>query len=218
LKFRGIRNVIFDLDGTLIDSSEGVVEATNYALGQLGEQPRKTSEITGYIGSPLKTMFEKFSQKSYEEFWRHFQKKGRKTIALSARPLDGAGEVLRVIYRRGLKIGIATTKIRVHIDGILSRMGWIDYIQDYVGADDVAQVKPHPEAFLKIMSLMGAKRENSVVVGDTINDVLAAQAAGLPIVAVRSPYGGETELKRSRPDLFLERLSELPSYLEEPHA
>lgn len=203
------RNLIFDLDGTLIDSSRGVIISTNYALTSIGEKVRKPDEIKKFIGYPLEEMFNNFSDKSYSEFWNYFQEKAREAVVASATPIGRSGEVLKELYNRGYRIGIGTTKIRIHIKKILDKLNWRKYISAYVGADDVTNVKPAPEAFIKTMSLMGADISNSVVIGDTINDILAARAAGIPAIAVKSVFGGDEKLIGSNPDRLIDNLGEL---------
>lgn len=209
----GIRHLIFDLDGTLVDSSEGVVIATNYALAKIGEPPRRSDEIIPFIGCPLEDMFQAFSKGLYGEFWRHFQEKGETVIASKTRAIGVADEVLRELHRKKYVLGIGTTKMRIHVAKILALLKWDDIISAYVGADDVTRVKPAPDAFLKAMAELGGNINNTLVVGDTINDVLAAKAAGLAIVAVKSPFGHKDELERSDPDFILESLADLPSLL-----
>ena len=214
LKRNSIKYLLFDLDGTLIDSSSGVVSATNFALKSIGERERAPAEITAFIGFPLQSMFSHFSSGSYSDFFRIFQEYGSDSIAASAVPIDGADATLRSLFKEGYKIGIGTTKMRVHINKILRKLDWENIIAAYAGADDVVNVKPSPEVYLKVMNLLGGNQRNSLVIGDTINDVKAARSAGLPVVGVNSPFGDNSELVRSRPDYLLNRISELPALLK----
>ncbi len=207
--FKQRNNLIFDLDGTLIDSSEGVVISTNYALTSIGEKAREPEEIKQFIGYPLEEMFASFSDKSYPEFWKYFQEKAKEAVVASTIPIGRSGEVLSELYDRGYRIGIGTTKIRVHIEKILDKLNWRKYIIAYVGADDVTNVKPAPEAFIKAMTLMEANSSNSVVIGDTVNDILAAQAAGIPVIGVKSIFGGNGKLQKSNPDRLINNIEEL---------
>jgi phosphoglycolate phosphatase len=209
LKLDGIKNIIFDLDGTLIDSSLGVTEATNFALEAMNEPPRSSDEIRHFIGYPLEEMFSAFSYKSYDVFWPLFRKKAREVIVASAEVLNDADRVLRELNGRGYNLAIGSTKISVHIAGILEKMGWQSLIQAYLGADQVTRVKPAPDVFQGLVEKLPGDGDETVVVGDTVNDVLAARAAGLKSIAVKSPYGREAELKESGPDVFVDRLLDI---------
>nr|MBN2276140.1 HAD-IA family hydrolase [candidate division Zixibacteria bacterium] len=214
MTFGCIKNLIFDLDGTLIDSSRGVVEATNYALEQIGAQRRSPEEIIPFIGYPLETMFRKFSHKSFSEFWRYFQEKARRVIVESTVPLDGADRTVRELYKQGYRMSIGTTKIRVHIEKILNKLNWREYFICYAGADDVTSVKPAPEVFIKLLDLMKAETDNTLVIGDTANDVIAARRASLPVVAVKSLFGRDGELEVSKPDMIISRVDDILEILD----
>jgi len=214
LNFEGIKNIIFDLDGTLIDSSEGVIEATNYGLRAVGDNERNGDEIRRFIGHPLEEMFRAFSDRSYTEFWNHFQVKARESVVASAIAIDGADRVVRELSQRGYKLAIGTTKIRIHIENILHKHGWYDMIDCYAGADDVENVKPHPEVFIKLLNDIPGDPDNTLVIGDTANDVYAAQGAMLKVIAVKSPFGADGELEASRPDIQLDRLDEVLTILK----
>lgn len=208
------RFLIFDLDGTLIDSSEGVIEATNYALTKLGEPIRTAAEIRRYIGFPLEEMFADFSAAPYEELRSHFQHRARETVVSSSTALPGVENVIVRLHESGYVMAIATTKISVHIRLILDKLGWRDYFSATVGGDEVSKVKPAPEAFQKALGMMYGQPENTMVIGDTINDVLAARAAGLVATAVRSPFGGSEELAEARPTYIIDSIESLPAVLE----
>lgn len=209
-----VKYLIFDLDGTLIDSSRGVAEATNYAFEKMGEKQRSIEEIASFIGFPLEDMFHAFSDGSYEEFWEHFQESGKNAIAASARPIGNSDRILRALKKKGYQIGIGTTKRRIHVAKILRNLGWDKLIDTYVGADDVEEVKPAPDSFIETMNRLGARTENSLVIGDTVNDVKAAKMSGIPVVAVKSIFGHEQDLKASEPDYLLDSLDELLELLE----
>jgi pyrophosphatase PpaX len=214
LKTNNIKNLIFDLDGTLIDSSAGVVEATNYALTSIGEKPRGADEIISFIGYPLEDMFNSFSENSYKQFWHYFQEKGIESIVSSTRPIGDADRIIKELNRRGYRLAIATTKMKVHVDKILIKLSWNECFVSFVGADDVNAVKPAPDAFIKAMELMGGNISNSLAVGDTVNDVLAAKSAGIPVIAVKSVFGRFSELQNSQPNIILKRLDDILSILK----
>jgi phosphoglycolate phosphatase len=210
----GRRFLIFDLDGTLIDSSKGVIESTNYALRSLGDNERRPEEIKRYIGYPLNVMFHAFSDGDFSRFRDLFRERAAEVMARLTVPIDGASRVLEELLSRDYLLAVATTKLSTQVARIFARLGWHRYFRIYVGADNVAEVKPAPEAFERVMAEAGSGKNETIVIGDTVNDILAARAAGVPSVAVRSIFGREEELKASRPDIFIDRLDEILEILK----
>jgi len=209
-----IRNVLLDLDGTLIDSSSGVIAAVNYALKETGHNEQPAELICRYIGSPLDLMFRDFTDHPYEELRRHFRVKARETIVASTNLLPGAAEVVAELHGRGYRLAIATTKIRPHIEGILAKFSLQSYFATYAGADDVTRVKPDPEILRLILDRLDATPESSIMVGDTMHDLHAAQAVPITAVMVASPFADRDEILVANPGSFIESLAELPSTIE----
>ncbi len=209
-----LKHLIFDLDGTLIDSSDGVVAAVNYSLEKMGQPTQKPETIKRYIGYPLFQMYPDFTDAPVDELYRHFQVKAAETVVSSTTRLPGAQEVIDAARARGLRLAIATTKIKAHLTGIMEMFDWQDVFAAATGGDEVERVKPAPDAFRLTLERLGALAEDSMVVGDTVNDVRAAQGAGVEVAAVVSPYGRREELKASRPDHFLEKLTDLLPLLD----
>ena len=209
-----IRILIFDLDGTLIDSSAGVVEAVNYALSRNGLPEESPEKIRKYIGYPLETMFADFTKSPYEPLHREFQQKARECMIPSATALDGVNEVLEKLHFEGYRMGVATTKIRRHLEGIIDKLGWRKYFSSTVGADDVTNVKPNPEALHHVLNSLGADVSETVFIGDTENDVLAAKAVPMKVIGLASPYGRVGDLLSAGPDYFIETIGDLPGLIE----
>ncbi len=208
-----VNNLIFDLDGTLIDSSRGVVEAVNYSLRQMGQSEQPPEVIKPFIGYSLEVMYPQFTNAPIKELYRHFQVKAAETIVASTFPLDGTEEILRTLAAQKYQMAIATTKIKKHVDRIIDKFGWQEFFAAWVGGDEVKKVKPDPEIFHLVLERIKADPRETLVVGDTLNDILAARAVPLRSAAIASPYGGREKLLASSPDYFLESISELPELL-----
>lgn len=204
-----IRYIIFDLDGVLIDSSEGVVAATNYALESVGFPPQPPEKIIRFIGYPLDEMFPTFCDAPIDKLKAAFQIKARHSIVESATPLDGVDDCLTRLHRAGYSMAIATTKFKVHTEGIVAKFEWNKYFTALASGDEVPSVKPAPDLLLLAVEKLGAKPQQSVMIGDTVNDILAAQAAGMKIIAVKSPFG-HNSFGRYHPDFILDNVSEIP--------
>ena len=208
-----INTIIFDLDGTLIDSSDGVVEAVNYSLEQMGEPLQTAETIKPFIGFPLSVMYPYFTKKPIKELYHHFQVKATDTVVASTIILPLVEEVLDQLKESGYTMTIASTKIRKHITGVIDKFGWERYFVDYSGGDEVKHVKPAPDIFALMLEKIQADKSKSIVVGDTINDIHAAQAIPIPVVAVHSPYGNKDEVIESKPDYCIDTIDQLPSLL-----
>ncbi|MEW5795642.1 MAG: HAD-IA family hydrolase [Candidatus Zixiibacteriota bacterium] len=210
---RAIDCLIFDLDGTLIDSSVGVIDAVNYSLRMMNLPQQAPEKIVRYIGFPVEKMYADFGAKPVEELHHHFQSRAAQSMVASTVPLDGVDRTLMRLQADGYRMAIATTKIRPHLDGVIAKFGWGRLFETSVAADEVAAVKPAPDAFRLALRRLGASAGRALVVGDTINDVYAAHRVPVRVVAVESPYGGLDELQASRPDYFVRTLADLPGLL-----
>lgn len=208
MNFAGTKNIIFDLDGTLIDSSRGVVEATNYALVKLGQARRSADEIRRFIGYSLDEMFPAFCDAPLDQLKAAFQERARLVVVASARPMPGAAELLPRLYAAGYRLAIATTKFTPHTEGTVRKFGWRQYFSALASGDEVANVKPAPDLIRLALQRLGADPAETVMVGDTINDILAARAAEVGIISIRSPFGDD-DLRRFGPDLILDSLGQL---------
>lgn len=209
-----IKNIIFDLDGTLIDSSEGVVEAVNYSLRMTGQPEQSPEKIKPFIGYSLKVMYPEFTDAPLEDLYRHFQTKAAESVVSSTVVLDGAEETVRRLAGEGYSLAIASTKIKYHIERIVTKFDWRKLFRTWAGGDEVTEVKPDPEILHLVLERLGADPAETMVVGDTVNDIIAARAVPMRAVAIASPYGGQGDLKNSQPDYFLESIDELPALVE----
>ena len=209
-----IKHLIFDLDGTLIDSSDGVVEAVNYSLRMTGQPEQPPERIRTFIGYPLEVMYPEFTDAPLDDLYHHFQVRAGETMVSTTVALPGVDATLTSLKDSGYRMAVATTKIRRHVDGILSLFGWSSLFEATVGADDVEHVKPAPDAFVLALRRMGASPSDSIVIGDTINDIAAAQGVPMRVVAVTSPYGKSDEMLALNPDHHLASVAELPDLLK----
>ncbi len=206
-----IRSIIFDLDGVLIDSSAGIVDSTNYVLRNVDCTEREASEIKPYIGCPLPLMFSDFAPEvDYERIRPLFKERAREVIVQTSELLPLALEALQRLQAAGFEMAIGSTKIRAHIVGVIDKFNLGDIFKAVVGGDE-AQPKPAPDIFQLALERLGSTKETTVVIGDTINDVLAAEAAGIPVVVVASEFG---DPKRLEAHPSLSRVDDLLHFAE----
>jgi phosphoglycolate phosphatase len=212
------RSVIFDFDFTLADSSNGIFDCVNKALAAMGAPLACRDDVHATIGLSLRETFTRLTGSSdsarQAEFMAKFYSRAEVVMVDSAVLYEYVPAAIREIQRRGILLGMATTKQRVHVEAILKREGLADAFQTVIGGNDVSHQKPHPESLLAGLKALGVSPQECLYVGDSAVDAEAAQRAAVPFVAVLT---GVT--KRAAFDAFparaiLNHVGELPAWLE----
>ena len=207
--FSEIRTLLFDLDGTLIDSSDGVVACFNYVFDRIGVPRPEPGAIKATIGYPLDEAFARFTDHDPKGCYDLFQVKAREVLVDSATLLEGVAETLRHLHAKGYVLGVATTKRSEHITGILGRLGVLPLFNAWSGSDEVRRVKPDPEVLHLTLRKLGRSATEAVYVGDTPLDIRAARSAGLGVIAVLGGTGSREELAAHGPDAIIEKFTDL---------
>jgi phosphoglycolate phosphatase len=180
---------LIDLDGTLIDSSEGVVRAFHAAQSALQEEPAEPELIRASIGYPFRETVSRLSQLSFDDFFPLFREEALATMHMHSRLLPGAAELLATLAGQQKRLAVVTSKRSDNAHRILERLEIASYFSTIVGDETCAHNKPHPEPILHALSQLRAVPSDAVVLGDTTADIGAAHAAGVPVIAV----GGGTD-------------------------
>jgi phosphoglycolate phosphatase len=187
--------ILFDLDGTLIDSTEAILESFEVALGTFGEVLLDDAAIKAEIGHPLDAMFRTLGV-SEEKVWDHvraYKQHYRKISCQKTLLLPDAREAIKLASQYAT-LGIVTTKTAAYSREMLEFMGIMHYFDVLIGREDVTHPKPHPEPIHKALQLLGADVANSWMIGDTPMDMKSAHAAGVKAVAVGCGYADEETL------------------------
>jgi phosphoglycolate phosphatase len=218
------RAVLFDLDGTLLDTAADIAAALNGALARQRLAPLPVATVRELIGRGVPTLIQRTVtrlgaagagvdaarlQSDYHACYAELNDRG----AFSARPYPGVGEGLQVLHERGLRLAVVTNKPHASASGVLKSLGLLPWIDLVVGGDTCARRKPDPLPLLTACHTLKVQAVEALMVGDSAVDVEAARAAGIPVVCV--PYGyNEGNDPRSLPcDGFLESIGELPALL-----
>jgi haloacid dehalogenase superfamily, subfamily IA, variant 1 with third motif having Dx(3-4)D or Dx(3-4)E len=211
-------SVIFDFDYTLADSSKGVIKCVNYALKTMNLQPASNSEIRTTIGMSLREIFQRLTRGSREnrsdEFSRLFTAQADKVMLEKIVLFDSVKPAIEQLLRRGLTLGIVSTKYRYRIEAFLKREGLNHAFQVIVGGEDVTIHKPDPTGLLMATAKLGTKSSNHCVyVGDSVVDAETAHRAAIPFVAVLSGVTTKDAFRDYDPIAVIDNLSQLPSVL-----
>lgn len=186
-----IKNVIFDLDGTLLDTSRGILESVDHTISEMGLKPISMDEALSFIGPPLRCSFtgicgctEEEVQRATEIFRSHYQN----GAVLHAQEYEGIGWLCERLDERGIRMGVATNKPQRFAEALLKEYGLIGFFDSVCGADESGRLSK-ADLIRRCMAGMGASREETVLVGDTDNDVVGAESAGVKFIAVTYGFG-----------------------------
>ena len=206
-----LRTVLFDLDGTLIDSVRLILDSYHHTLAAHGLPPRSDEEWLEGVGTPLTAQFGALQDTAgmldaliatYREYnLRHHNR------MVTVYP--GVVDVVRELKQDGIATGLVTSKNRAGALRGLALAQLESLMDVLVCADEVENPKPHPEPVEKAVRLLGADQATTVYVGDSIHDMRSGRAAGVRTAAVLWGPFGRTHLEGARPDYWLERPADL---------
>lgn len=206
-----LSTVLFDLDGTLIDSVRLILDSYHHTLARHGQEPRPDDYWLAGLGTPLRVQFEPWAQdptalEAMIGTYREYNLTHHDTM-VTAYP--GAVDAVRAIRAAGFRTGLVTSKNRPGALRGLRLVGLEEAIELVIGADDVVNPKPHPEPIETALRELGMPPESAVYVGDSIHDMESGRAAGVKTAAVLWGPFGRSHLERALPDFWLTRPRDL---------
>ena len=189
-----LRSATFDLDGTLVDSIPDLAAACHAMLAELGQPPRTDDDIHRFVGKGMAVLVERcltwdaapeasLLEAGIASFRRHYADiNGRASTVY-----PGVVEGLEAFRALGLPLGVVTNKPAAFTAPLLERMGLAAYFEVVISGDTLAFKKPRPEPLLHACALLATEPGLNLHVGDSLNDIESARAAGCPVICV--PYG-----------------------------
>lgn len=210
-----LQTVLFDLDGTLIDSIRLIIDSYHHTLRVHGIPPRSDRQWLDGIGTPLRVQFGE---------WAHDEERMAAMIATyrdynifhhdrQVRAYPGAVDMVRAVRAAGCRTGLVTSKNRVGAFRGLRLVGLEEAMDVVIGADDVEHPKPHREPIDRAMKRLGADPATTVYVGDSVHDMHSGRSAGVLTAAVLwGPFTRE-DLEATRPTYWLNRPEDLLNLL-----
>jgi len=208
---------IFDLDGTLADTVDLIVESYQYAFRTVIGTEEDPAVIRSWIGRPLIQAFQDHSPEHAEDLYETYLQWNTDNTERLIRSYDGAREALVALTGAGVKVGVATSKRRESAQQAMDLLGLADHVQTLVGMEDTDVHKPDPTPLLLALERLGeSDPSRAVYVGDAVVDVLAGKAAGMATVAVTWGAGVRDALAQVRPDGLVSSTGELVEVLLPP--
>jgi pyrophosphatase PpaX len=207
--------VLFDLDGTLIDSIELLLSSSRHAFEGRSRAPTTEEWVQG-IGTPLVEQLRQFTDTEEEvalllDRYRSYQREHHDRLT---RCYDGVPDVVAELFDRGHPLAIVTSKASPIAHQSLAFVGLDQYFPVVVGFDETTRHKPDPEPVTVALSRLGVSAEHAVFVGDSPHDIHAGNAAGvITVAALWGPFDRET-LAAAKPNHFIGCLPDLPGVLD----
>lgn len=206
--------IIFDLDGTLIDSSVDITNALNYAMAPYGLKRLEVADTIRVVGEGITNLIEKLTggegedvrKDITERFLSHYTDH----ITDYTREYPGVRETLEKL--RGYKKAVISNKRELLSRKVLNGLGLLKHFNLIVGSDTAAERKPSPVPVIKVLEDLTEPRQNALMVGDSNYDVDAGKAAGVTTVAVTYGYRPVEMIKHA--DYLIDRMPDLISLIE----
>lgn len=209
----GLSAVVFDWDGTLVDSFDATRAASLTVFRHFGIVMDEERYRDTYRPDWHRTYRELGIPESRWEEAGAIWNAAFAERSGSLRLLPGAVEVFDALAAADLRFGVVTTAERRRLDADLDRFGLRPRFAVTVAFEDCRRKKPHPEGLLAALAALGAAPEETLYLGDRPEDVAMGKAAGTRTAALPSDFGGESLLRAAAPDLFLPSLADLPAAL-----
>lgn len=207
--------ILFDFDGTLYDTVEGITKCVRHALRKRGlDAP--LSELRCFAGPPLDEMFREkfcFAQDEAEQAVRDFRERYVPIGLYESRPFPGLRELLTELREAGKTLGVTTSKPQVLAEELLRREGMLELFDVICGAADEGEGNAKWQVLRRAMDALGAREEDCVLVGDTKYDVAGARRCGIPCIGVGYGYAAPGELEAAGAAAVAEDLSALRELL-----
>ncbi|SEQ39656.1 phosphoglycolate phosphatase [Lachnospiraceae bacterium RM5] len=202
-----IKLVIFDMDGTILDTLEDLTDSTNYALKKNGLKERSIDEVRSFVGNGIRKLIERavgnvrednnidgsvddnigddVIDKVFEDFKEYYAK----NCAIKTKPYDGIIEIVKELKEKGIYTAVVSNKADFAVQSLC--VDYFDNIFDYaVGEKEGIKCKPCPDGVMDVLNRFGIEKENAVYVGDSDVDFMTAKNSGLEFIGVT--YGFRT--------------------------
>ena len=205
-----IKTILFDLDGTLIDTIPVILDTFRMTFDHfLPEVELSDQEMTLFLGQ---TLFETFGfyvdEEKVDEMVKYFREVSNLKIEEGLNAYPNAKEILAFLEKKNIAVGVVTSKMRHVASYHIELTGLTDYIDHLIGYEDTEKHKPNPDPLLKALDVFKGKKEQTIYIGDHENDMQAAKAAGMMCCAVT--YSKRIrEMLQTQPDFVVDDLIQI---------
>jgi len=202
--------LIFDLDGTLVNTLGDITASTNFMLDRFGRQPLDMQTVRRYVGDGISKLVERSfggRTENVAEAVALYKEHHRRNFTTHSTLYPSVKETLE--YFRPIPMAVITNKSMEFCKPLLTHLGIGQSFEMIIGADSGLPLKPAPDAIFKIMEKYAMPKEHTAIVGDGTTDMQAGKAAGIITCAVTYGFRSEEELKKARPDFTIHAIADL---------
>ena len=208
--------LLFDLDGTLVDTAPDLWASLNVVLNDKGLESVPFERVGYLVGQGALVMIERglkehgvtVEKDELKKLHEHFLEYYTANIAVGSTPFPGVEAALDRLAARGHRLAVCTNKYEALSVQLLETLGMADRFAAICGPDTFGVKKPDPEHIWRTIDKAGGRRDHAVMVGDSISDIAAAKAAGVPVIAV--PFGyTDKPVAELDPDVVIDHFDEI---------
>ncbi|MFF2446899.1 pyrophosphatase PpaX [Neobacillus sp. NPDC058068] len=210
-----ITTILFDLDGTLIDTNELIIATYLHTLEKYYPSKYKREDVLPFMGPTLQEAFSTVDLDRVEEMILEYRTFNLANHDALVKEFEGALETVQALFEKGYKLGIVTTKRHDMALKGLRLMNLDRYFEVIVAVDHVTKVKPDPEPLLNALEQLKSTPEESLMVGDNYHDILAGKNAGTLTAGVAWSIKGREYIAKYEPDYILDHMTDLLKILGE---
>ena len=205
------KNLLFDLDGTLTDSSEGIIKSALYAFEKMQIIPPGEDDLYTFIGPPLGDSFVKHGveEKDKDRAVATFRERYTKIGKFENAPYPGMIDLLNKLKNEGFKLYVATSKLETIALEVLDHFDMTEYFDEIAGSTADGSREKKEDVIKYLLDKIGEDETGTVMVGDTNFDVLGAAELGIPCIAVTWGFGNLDEMKKAGAVAIVNSMDEL---------
>ena len=208
--------IVFDLDGTLVDTAPDLIAATNHVLEHVGLPPVDVESLRPWIGHGAKYMIERaigpagarLTAEEHDRLLKRYLAYYAQNIAVASQPFEDAVAALERFQAAGAKLAICTNKMERMSKSLLTALDLERYFTVIAGRDTFDAFKPHPNHLLHTIRTAGGDVKRAIMIGDTQVDIETAKAASVPVIAVSFGYT-DTPVHEFSPDAVIDHYRDL---------